>query len=90
MAARPVLIGSGQLLGCRQYEVNELYNFETWGRQLSAFIEEVVGEPAFLICNSVGGKSYSIVMMVGYAVCLSFVSRAPSLRQCFSRVVASS
>ncbi|KAL0045202.1 hypothetical protein WJX82_000513 [Trebouxia sp. C0006] len=39
----------------RQYEVNELYNFETWGRQLSAFIEEVVGEPAFLICNSVGG-----------------------------------
>ncbi|KAL3133817.1 hypothetical protein ABBQ32_008291 [Trebouxia sp. C0010 RCD-2024] len=39
----------------RLYEVNELYNFETWGRQLSAFIAEVVKEPAFLICNSVGG-----------------------------------
>ena len=39
----------------RQYEVNELYNFETWGEQLSSFVEEVVGEPAFLICNSVGG-----------------------------------
>ena len=44
------------VLMCRQYETNELYNFETWGRQLSAFIDEVVGEPAFLICNSVGGE----------------------------------
>ena len=39
--------------------MNELYNFETWGRQLSAFIEEVVGEPAFLICNSVGGEHHT-------------------------------
>lgn len=70
------MIGSEQLLVCRQYEVNELYNFETWGRQLSAFIEEVVGEPAFLICNSVGGKSYSVVLMVGNAVCLSLVQEA--------------
>lgn len=46
---------------CRQYEVNELYNFETWGRQLSAFIEEVVKEPAFLICNSVGGNACSML-----------------------------
>ena len=76
VVARPVLIGSEQLLVCRQYEVNELYNFETWGRQLSAFIEEVVGEPAFLICNSVGGKSYSMVMMVGNAVCLSLFQEA--------------
>lgn len=47
---------------CRQYEVNELYNFETWGRQLSAFIEEVVQEPAFLICNSVGGNTTSCML----------------------------
>ena len=45
------------ILTCRQYEVNELYNFETWGRQLSAFVAEVVKEPAFLICNSVGGRA---------------------------------
>lgn len=47
---------------CRQYEVNELYNFETWGRQLSAFIEEIVKEPAFLICNSVGGNMRFFVL----------------------------
>ncbi|KAK9814391.1 hypothetical protein WJX72_005098 [[Myrmecia] bisecta] len=34
---------------------NSIYNFETWGEQLSDFIESVIREPVFLICNSVGG-----------------------------------
>jgi pimeloyl-ACP methyl ester carboxylesterase len=36
-------------------EQNAIYNFENWSRQLRAFIKDVVGEPAFLMCNSVGG-----------------------------------
>ena len=32
-----------------------LYNFETWGEQLLDFSAEVVGGPAFLATNSVGG-----------------------------------
>ncbi len=31
------------------------YNFETWGHQVSTFVREVVGEPAFLVGNSIGG-----------------------------------
>jgi len=34
---------------------NEIYNFENWSRQLRSFVDEVVKEPAFLACNSVGG-----------------------------------
>lgn len=30
------------------------YTFETWGRQLADFCREVVGEPAFLVANSIG------------------------------------
>ena len=36
-------------------ERNGIYNFENWSRQIRAFCEEVVGEPAFVMCNSVGG-----------------------------------
>lgn len=39
----------------RQFEVNELYNFETWGDQCVQFLEREVREPAVLVCNSVGG-----------------------------------
>ncbi|KAL6753405.1 Alpha/Beta hydrolase protein [Haematococcus lacustris] len=34
---------------------NSIYNFTTWGQQLCDFLEQVVGEPAVLVCNSVGG-----------------------------------
>ena len=34
---------------------NALYSFETWGAQAVDFLKAVVGGPAFLICNSVGG-----------------------------------
>jgi pimeloyl-ACP methyl ester carboxylesterase len=30
------------------------YTFETWGEQIADFCREVVGEPAFLVANSVG------------------------------------
>ena len=44
----------------RDLGVNKLYCFETWGRQLLDFAEDFVGgEPAFLICNSVGGACQS-------------------------------
>lgn len=38
-----------------ELEQNAIYNFENWSRQLRAFASEVVGEPAFIMCNSVGG-----------------------------------
>jgi len=34
---------------------NTVYNFENWSRQLHSFIEQIVGEPAFIMTNSVGG-----------------------------------
>lgn len=30
------------------------YSFETWGQQIANFCQEVVGEPAFLVGNSIG------------------------------------
>lgn len=39
----------------RQLPPSSIYNFPTWSRQLRAFIADVVGEPAALVCNSVGG-----------------------------------
>lgn len=39
----------------RDFAVNELYNFETWGDQCVQFLEREVKEPAVLVCNSVGG-----------------------------------
>ena len=35
--------------------MNKLYCFETWARQSLDFLDSFVGEPAFIICNSVGG-----------------------------------
>lgn len=39
----------------KNFEVNALYNFETWAEQTAFFIEEVVREPSILVCNSIGG-----------------------------------
>ncbi|MBC7883629.1 MAG: alpha/beta fold hydrolase [Anaerolineae bacterium] len=33
---------------------NVAYTFETWGEQVSAFVREVVGQPALLVGNSIG------------------------------------
>eukprot|EP00850_Spirogloea_muscicola_P001118 SM000004S14988 [mRNA] locus=s4:655538:659035:+ [translate_table: standard] len=39
----------------RQQAPNTLYTFDNWSRQVLDFARDVVGEPAFLITNSVGG-----------------------------------
>ena len=39
----------------REYEVNYVYNFDTWASQTLQFIETVVKRPCVLVCNSVGG-----------------------------------
>lgn len=38
------------------YPPNTIYSFDTWGEQLRDFITQRVGEPATLVCNSVGGE----------------------------------
>ncbi|KAK9905695.1 hypothetical protein WJX75_004737 [Coccomyxa subellipsoidea] len=39
----------------RNLGVNKLYSFETWAQQALDFLDVSAGEPAFIICNSVGG-----------------------------------
>ena len=39
----------------RLYPVNSIYNFENWASQTVDFIQKVVKEPCYLVCNSVGG-----------------------------------
>mmetsp|Transcript_26574 Transcript_26574/g.26821 ORF Transcript_26574/g.26821 Transcript_26574/m.26821 type:complete len:340 (+) Transcript_26574:40-1059(+) len=39
----------------KAYDVNYLYNFENWAHQTVNFVTEVVKEPTYLVCNSVGG-----------------------------------
>jgi len=39
----------------RQPPAQSLYTFESWGRQLLDFIDQKIGEPTFLVSNSVGG-----------------------------------
>ncbi len=36
---------------------NSLYSFDTWGRQLADFIDQVVQSPAVISTNSVGGRA---------------------------------
>lgn len=47
--------GYGDKPSPKQYEVNALYNFETWSLQVRSFITDVVKKPCVLVCNSVGG-----------------------------------
>ena len=39
----------------KDYEVNELYNFENWADQTIDFVNNVVKEPVVVVSNSVGG-----------------------------------
>ena len=34
---------------------NTIYCFETWGQQILDFVDAFIGEPVFVITNSVGG-----------------------------------
>ena len=44
-----------RLCMCRSAERNTIYCFETWAQQILDFIDEFIGEPAFVVTNSVGG-----------------------------------
>jgi pimeloyl-ACP methyl ester carboxylesterase len=47
------LIGFGQ--SAKPHPGNPIeYRFETWGEQIIAFCQEVIGEPVFLVGNSIG------------------------------------
>lgn len=39
----------------RQLPPTSIYNFDTWSQQLRDFVAGVMGQPAVLVCNSVGG-----------------------------------
>jgi pimeloyl-ACP methyl ester carboxylesterase len=39
----------------KQAPSNSIYNFDNWGQQLVDFTEQVIGAPAYISCNSVGG-----------------------------------
>ena len=55
---------------------NSLYTVDTWSRQARAFLEEVVGAPAFLICNSVGGaRPHSRSQLHSFSFSFEFDSR---------------
>jgi pimeloyl-ACP methyl ester carboxylesterase len=47
------LIGYGQSAKPKPVE-SFAYTFETWGQQILDFCQEVIGEPAFLVANSIG------------------------------------
>jgi len=61
----------------RKQEMNSIYNFSTWGEQLVDFVEEVVGQPSFMICNSVGGLS-------GMEACISRPDLVRGVQSIFS------
>ncbi|GLC34735.1 hypothetical protein PLESTB_001229200 [Pleodorina starrii] len=39
----------------RSAPANSIYSFDNWGDQLADFIQQRIGEPTFVVCNSVGG-----------------------------------
>lgn len=51
----------------RQAPPNSIYNFDNWGQQLVDFTEQVIGAPAYISCNSVGGAR-SGLLMAGHVV----------------------
>jgi hypothetical protein len=53
----------------RQSPANSIYNFDTWGQQLVDFTEQVIGAPAYLSCNSVGGTQGGALLR-SYCMCL--------------------
>lgn len=73
---------SAGVLHRRLFPRNELYCFETWAAQVLGFVREVVGAPAFLICNSVGGAARRGVAAAGApdGAGAGGVTRAPARR----------
>ncbi|EFJ52272.1 hypothetical protein VOLCADRAFT_55777, partial [Volvox carteri f. nagariensis] len=65
---------------------NSLYCFDNWGEQLTDFIQQKVGEPAFVVCNSVGGlaglqASISAPHLVQGVQCLDISLRGLHVRR---------
>jgi len=56
------------------------YTFETWGRQIADFCREVVGEPAFLVANSIG-----CIAIMQAAVDFPAIARGCALLNCSLR-----
>lgn len=51
---------------------NSIYNFENWGQQALDFLDQVVGGPAVVVTNSVGG-------LVGLQAALQAPARVPAV-----------
>ncbi len=58
------------------------YNFETWGQQISDFCKEVVGEPVFLVGNSIG-----CIAVMQAAVDHPEIARAIAMLNCSLRLL---
>ncbi|MDX2232615.1 MAG: alpha/beta fold hydrolase [Leptolyngbyaceae cyanobacterium bins.349] len=58
------------------------YTFETWGQQIADFCREVVGEPAFLVGNSIG-----CIAAMQAAVDTPEISRGVALLNCSLRLL---
>eukprot|EP01038_Epipyxis_sp_PR26KG_P013760 gene13760-18453_t len=39
----------------KNFEVNKIYNFENWADLTCSFITDIIKEPCYVVCNSVGG-----------------------------------
>ena len=59
------------------------YDFDTWGAQVVEFLQQVVGEPAFLVGNSIGG-----VVALQAAVMNSEQSKGVVLLDCALRQIS--
>ncbi|MGG6240336.1 alpha/beta fold hydrolase [Nodosilinea sp. AN01ver1] len=59
------------------------YDFDTWGAQVAEFVQQVVGEPAFLVGNSIGG-----VVALQAAVMNSEQSQGVVLLDCALRQIS--
>ncbi len=67
--------------GPREPGVRVSYDFGTWGEQVLAFCQEVIGEPAYLVGNSIGAIVALQAAVSGSAWVRGVVLLNPSLRQ---------
>lgn len=56
------------------------YTFETWGEQIADFCEEVVGNPVFLVGNSIGCIAIMQAAVIRSNFCLGIINLNISLR----------
>lgn len=87
------LIGFGQSAkptpNTGQSDEGIAYTFETWGNQIVAFLQEVVGEAAFLMGNSIGGVVSLQAAVESPTQCRGVVLLNCALRQIHDRKLSS-